>query len=207
MIKYLNNLENITYDLNIENKIILIIYDNYDPLSYGLLDIISNFDEIKNYNIIIANKTFLKQDMINKLNLSYFSKIHISEFYNIFTHINDLSDLDVPYFYFFKSSILMYKTFYNNLYDKDYKMLKHIMLNYFNKNNSTNFNLLLDSYSIKDYNKNNTEIINKNEFIKEVEDTIKIFNRTFSNKNGNLKKIDQKNEYNLNNIKNIIVYI
>lgn len=200
MIKYLNNLENITFDLNHENKIILIIYDNFDPLSYGLLDMISNFDEIKNHNIIISNKSFLKNDMINKTNLSYFSKMHISEFYSIFKQINELTDLDVPYLYFFKNSILMYKTFYNNLYDKDFKMLKHIMLNYFNKNNSTNFNLLIDNYN----NNDEIKIIKKEEFMKEFNDTIIIFNKTFIKE---IKKIDQKNEYRLGNIKNIKVYI
>lgn len=203
MIKYLNNLENISYDLKTENKIILIIYDNYDPLSYGLLDMISNYDEIKNYNIIIINKSLLKNDMINKINLNYFSKMHISEFFNVFKQIYDLNDLEIPYFYFFKNSVLMYKTLYNNLYDKDYKMLKHIMLNYFNNNNISNLNLLIDNYSI--CSKNNieqTKILKKEDIIKDIEDTIEIYNKSFF-----IKKIDQKNEYRFENIKNIKVYI
>jgi hypothetical protein len=90
MPKYLDNLENITSDIQDYNKCILIIYDTYDTLSYSILDMIANYDEIKNYNLIITNKTNLKIDMLNKLNLNYFSQLHISQYYNIFTQINNL---------------------------------------------------------------------------------------------------------------------
>jgi hypothetical protein len=205
MPKYLDNLENITSDIQDYNKCILLIYDTYDTLSYSILDMIANYDEIKNYNLIITNKTNLKIDMLNKLNLNYFSQLHISQYYNIFTQINNLNDFEVPYFYFFVEGIIMYKTFYNSIHDINYNVLKHILVNFFNNNNNmVNFSLLMDNYSLKNIKNEETKILKKEEIIKDIEEVINIYSKSFCLNN---KKIDIKNEYTLDNIKNIKVYI